>query len=73
MTDAQQKKQNIVISKLIRGTFDTELGRKLLDHLETKLVDRDMYVSGLTLDQVAFRQGQADMVKQIRKGISNVR
>ena len=69
MTEAQQKKQNIVISKLIKGTFQTELGVKLLAHLERKFVDRDIYVQGLTLDQVAFRQGQADFVKQILKEV----
>ena len=42
MTEAQQKKQNIVISKLIKGTFQTELGVKLLAHLERKFVDRDI-------------------------------
>ena len=70
MTEAQQKKQNIVISKLIKGTFQTELGVKLLAHLERKFVDRDIHVQGLTLDQVAYRQGQADFVKQLLKEVA---
>ncbi len=71
MTPAQQKKEHIRIRKLIVGTFDTELGRKLLEHLENTLVDRDIYAQGMTLDQVAFRQGQADVIKQIKKELNN--
>ncbi len=67
MTEAQQKKQNIVISKLIKGTFDTELGRKLLDHLEKVFVDRPIYKDGLTFEQTALRQGEANVIKQIRR------
>ncbi len=67
MTEAQQKKQNIVISKLIKGTFDTELGKKLLDHLEKVFVDRSIYQAGQTHEETAYRQGQADVIKQIRR------
>ncbi len=69
MTEAQQKKHNIVISKLIKGTFDTELGKKLLDHLEKVFVDRPIYADGQTIEQTAYRQGQADVIKQIRREI----
>ncbi len=69
MTEAQQKKQNIVISKLIKGTFDTELGKKLLEHLEKVFVDRPIYTDGQTIEQTAYRQGQADVIKQIRREI----
>lgn len=59
------------IHKLIVGTFETELGKKLLDYLEEKYVNRDIYKPGLTLDTTAFRQGQADIIKQIIKEARN--
>jgi len=67
MTEAQHKKQHIVISKLMKGTFDTELGRKLLDHLEKTFVDRPIYRTNQTHEETAYRQGQADVIKQIRR------
>jgi len=73
MTEAQQKKQNIVISKLIKGTFDTALGHKLLDHLEKVFVDRSIYQPGQTHEETAYRQGQADVIKQLRKELNNGR
>ena len=73
MTKAQTKKQNIVISKLIKGTFDTVLGRKLLDHFKKVAVDRPIYKHVETLDQAAYRQGQADWVNQIRKELNDGR
>ncbi len=73
MTEAQQRKQYIAISKLIKGTFDTELGRKLLDHFKKVAVDRPIYKQGQTLDQTAYRQGQADWVNQIIKELNNGR
>ena len=71
MTEAQQKKQNIVISKLIKGTFDTELGKKLLEHLEKVFIDRPIYQAGQTHEETAYRQGQADVIKQLRKELTN--
>lgn len=67
MTEAQQKKQQIVISKLIKGTFETELGQKLLDHLENTFVDRPIYRHNQTHEETAYRQGQADLIKQLRR------
>lgn len=67
MTEAQQKKQQIVISKLIKGTFETELGQKLLDHLEKTFVDRPIYRHSQTHEETAYRQGQADLIKQLRR------
>ena len=69
MTEAQMKKQHIVTSKLIKGTFDTELGKKLLVHLEKVFVDRAIYISGLSIEETAYRQGQADVIKQLRREI----
>lgn len=73
MTEAQQKKQHIVISKLIKGTFQTELGLRLLDHLEKTFVDRPIYRPNQTHEETAYRQGQADVIKQIRKEIDDGR
>lgn len=55
----------IRIEKLFKGTFNTDTGKKCLEHLERTFVDRNIYAPGMSLDQVAFRQGQADIVKQI--------
>ena len=59
------------ISTIFQGTFETELGQKCLEHLKKTFVDRDIYVPGMTLDQVAFRQGEASIVKKILKEINN--
>lgn len=59
------------IKALFKGTFETELGRKCLDHLENVLVDRDMYKPGMTLDEVAFRQGEASVIKKILKEVND--
>ena len=55
------------IRKLIVGTFETQIGQRCIEHLKKTYIDRDMYVTGATLDMVAFRQGQANIVKQILK------
>jgi hypothetical protein len=64
-TKMQEKAQSI--TKLIVGTFETQIGQRCIKHLKKTYVDRDMYVTGATLDMVAFRQGQANIVKQILK------
>ena len=62
---------NKTIHKLIVGTFETTIGQKLLEHLKEKLVDRPTYKVGMTLEQVAFAEGQADVVRQILKEFSH--
>ncbi len=59
-------------SKIIVGTFETELGKKCLELLKDTLHDRPMYKAGMSLDEVAFRQGQSDVVTQILKEFKNV-
>ena len=59
------------IGKLFKGTFETELGKRCLTYLEDVFVNRDMYVKGMTLDEVAFRQGEASVVKKILKEFKN--
>jgi hypothetical protein len=67
------KKTAEEIDLLIRGTFNTEIGEKCLDHLESVFVDREMYVPGMTFDQVALRQGEANVIKKIIKEVRNGR
>ena len=69
--EAQEKSD--VINSWMVGTFNTELGERCLTHLETVFVDRPMYKSGLTPDEVAYRQGQADIVRQLRKTLNEAR
>lgn len=57
------------IDKLIKGTFGTELGKKLVKHLKIKFVDRPVYIPGLSSDEVAFREGQRNVIMQIMKEI----
>lgn len=71
MTQAQANKEATRIHKLIVGTFNTELGQKCLEHLEKTFIDRPIYRDGSTLEATAYRQGQADLVKQIIKEIRN--
>ena len=53
--------------KLLIGTFETELGRRYLAYLESFFVDRPMYEAGMSIDEVAFRQGQATLIRNIGK------
>jgi len=55
------------IQSLYEGTFNNKLGENLLKHLHSLFVERDMYKPGMTLDQVAFRQGEASAIKKIQK------
>lgn len=64
---------NVEISKIFKGTFETELGQKCLKHLENTFVHRDMYKKGMTLDEVAFRQGEASIVQKLLKEFNNGR
>ena len=57
------------ITKLIAGTFETTIGQKLLTHLKQTIVDRPTYIKGMTLDEVAFREGQKDIINQLLKEI----
>lgn len=70
MSDNQEN-QRETISKLVVGTFSNPLGEKLMEHLESTFIDRPIYVDGLTLDQVSYRQGQADLIKQLKKELTN--
>lgn len=55
------------IRTLIVGTFETELGKRLLEHLTDAIINRPTYKPGMTLDEVAFREGQKDVINQLIK------
>ena len=57
------------IHKLIVGTFGTDIGKKLLEHLKTAIIDRPTYKKDSTLDECAFREGQKDIINQFLKEI----
>ena len=61
------KRNQEEISALFAGTFRTELGKRTLEHLKNVFVDRDIYVKGLSFEEVAFRQGEASVVNKIIK------
>ena len=55
------------IHKLIHGTFQTELGKRCLEYLKETIVDRPSYKIGMELDEVAFREGQKNIITQLLK------
>ena len=62
----------VSIHKLIVGTFETDLGRKLLEHLKDVIIDKPTYKKGMTLDECAFVEGRKDIVNQLLKELENV-
>ena len=56
---------NVEITSMFKAVFSTPHGEKCIKHLEKVFVDRPIYSYGQTLDEVAYRQGQADVIKQI--------
>lgn len=61
------------IHKIFVGTFETELGKRCLAHLAEVFVDREMYRPGMTLDEVAFKQGEASVIRKILKEFNNAK
>ena len=68
--EAEFKKQAKTIHKLFVGTFETELGQKCLEHLVKTFIDRPIYKQGLSLEETAYRQGQADLIKQMQGALN---
>ena len=64
-------KTQVEISKLLRGTFETELGQKCLAHLESVFVDRDIAKPGMSELEIGIRQGEASVIKKIRREFKN--
>ena len=59
------------ITVMTQQTFGTDAGANYLQHLIKTFVDRPVYQPGMTLDQVAFREGQRDFVRQITQEVYN--
>lgn len=67
--DNAKKAQEINI--LYKGTFETELGRRCLETMKKAFVDRPTYRPGMSLDEVAFREGEASIVRKIIAEVEN--
>jgi len=73
MTEAQRIRKSNEIHKITVGTFETELGKKCLENLIRAYVDRPIYSQGQTFEITAYRQGQADVIKDILREINHGR
>ena len=67
MTDNQRARKGTEIKKLMVGTFETELGKRCLEHLEKTFVDRDIAQAGMSELEIGIRQGEANVIKKIRR------
>ena len=70
-TEAQLKRRSKEIHKLFVGTFETELGKRCLEHLESTFVDRPIAQVGMSELEIGIRQGEANVIKKIIKEINN--
>jgi len=73
MRKVEKPKTQEELNRLYKDTFTTDAGEKLLALLKASFVDRPVYVKGMTLDEVAFREGGRDIVVQILKVVENGR
>ena len=73
MDKVHKPKTQEELNKLYKDTFTTDAGKKCLALLKASFVDRPMYVKGMGLDEVAFREGGRDLVTQIIKVVENGR
>ena len=71
MTDAQRKRKATEIKKIMVGTFETELGKRCLEHLEGVFVDRDIAQVGMSELEIGIRQGEANVIKKIIREVRN--
>jgi len=60
------------INSLINTVFGTQHGERLIKYLSDTIIDRPTYKKGMTLDEVAFREGQKDVITQLKKEFKNV-
>ena len=59
----------VEITSMFKVVFGTPEGAKCLTYLEKVFVDRPMYKKGQTLEETAYRQGEADLIRQIIKEV----
>ena len=62
----------IEINSMINTVFGTPHGQKLIKYLTDTMINRPTYKKGMTLDEVAFREGQKDIIIQLKKELKNV-
>lgn len=68
---AALEKARIERHKLINGAFGTDIGLKCLEAFENTYVNVPIYTKNSTLEDVAYRQAKADLIKDIRKELNN--
>lgn len=73
MPKVEKPKTAEELNKLYKDTFSTDAGAKCLALLKQSFVDRPVYVKGMTLDEVAFREGGRDLINQILKVVEDGR
>jgi len=73
MTEAQRIRKSTEIKKLLVGTFETELGKRCLEHLEATFIDRDIAQVGMSELEIGIRQGEANVIKKIIREVRHGR
>jgi len=73
MTDAQRNRKATEIHKLIVGTFETEIGKRCLEHLKATFVDREIYKVGQSFEETTLRQGEANVINKIIREVQHGR
>lgn len=57
--------------KIFLNCYNTAEGMRMIETLRERFVDIQIYVSGSTLEATAYRQGKADLVKDILKAVED--
>lgn len=57
------------ITSTFKVVFGTEHGSKCLKRLKEVFIDRPIYTKGQTLEDTSYRQGQADLIRQILREV----
>jgi len=57
------------IDKVFLNCYNTPEGKRMIELLHERHVDVPIYAKGMTLDEVAYRQGQCDSVLSIEKSV----
>lgn len=65
----KERKTAEEVHALYKGTFGTEFGERTLKHLAQTFIDRPIYANGLTPEEVAFREGEASVIRKIIKEV----
>lgn len=68
MTKEEESKE---IHSLCVAIYSTDAGQKYLERMKKAFVDRPIYIAGLTSEEVAYREGQRNVIMQIMKELNN--